>query len=384
MGVFSKKILNWYDKAGRKNLPWQENPTPYRVWVSEIMLQQTQVHTVIPYYLNFMQRFPDIKSLAKASLDEVLHLWTGLGYYARARNLHKAANLICERYQGNFPATHTDCVSLPGIGRSTASAILALSQEQRLAILDGNVKRVLCRYFAIHGDPSKPETETKLWALSENLLPNTRLRNYTQALMDLGATVCTRTQPKCEICPVKQDCKARIQEETAILPTPKTSLQKPIKAAQFIIFFNPKKNAVLLEKRPSQGIWGGLFSFPEFSKNLSDKDSVVGHKGSVTNRKHSVKTKDSNKLKLKDLKTFGLNNFNLKIMSSKTVLEFRHTFTHYHLDIKALLCPIEKDNLPLDAKKYHWQNLASKPKVGISAPVQKILKELQCHAACSV
>lgn len=354
--TWNKKILAWFDKQGRKDFPWQKNPTPYRVWVSEIMLQQTQVNTVIPYYERFMKQYPNVESLALAKLDSVLHLWTGLGYYARARNLHLAAKIICEHYQGKFPTQYENCVALPGIGPSTAGAILALSQEQRLPILDGNVKRVLTRYFAVHGLTAKPDVEAKLWTLARSLLPKTRLRDYTQALMDLGATVCTRTSPKCELCPIQKDCLARLNNQISILPTPKKMNKKPIRNCELFIFFHPKKQAVLLEKRPEEGIWGGLWSFPEMKKQINATNNI---------------------------KSWALKELGIKISSVNLFQKFPHIFTHFQLNIEAYLCPLLQTHSKLDPKKYLWQPLSKKPSVGTSRPIQHLLKELQCPELCS-
>lgn len=345
MTSFSNKILNWFDQHGRKDLPWQINPTPYRVWVSEIMLQQTQVTTVIPYYLRFMEHFPNISTLAKAKLDTVLHLWTGLGYYARARNLHKTANIIQRNFEGQFPQDFDAVVNLPGIGRSTAGAILSLSLQKHHAILDGNVKRVLCRYFAIEGWAGNSDILARLWALSEQVTPRHRVHHYNQAIMDLGATVCTRSKPNCKACPLQSTCVAKKQELTAVLPSSKPKQRKPIKKTYFMIL-KDEKNRVLLEKRPSNGIWGGLWSFKEL-KNPDEFSKWV--------TKHL-------EVSLKNIKQHPA---------------FRHTFTHFHLDIH----PIEgKVNLkkPKDLKKedYYWYSLNEPLSLGVASPIKKLLKGL--------
>lgn len=228
---FSQAVLNWYHKYGRKALPWQQEKTPYHVWLSEVMLQQTQVATVIPYFERFIARFPDVTALAKAPLDEVLHLWTGLGYYARARNLHKAAQHIVDKHQGQFPDTFEHVCALPGVGRSTAGAILSLSLKQPFPILDGNVKRVLARCYAIEGWPGKKEVENKLWEISENVTPIEGVEYFNQAMMDLGAMVCTRSKPKCELCPLNKGCIAYAQNNWADYPgknRKKSSLRKQL------------------------------------------------------------------------------------------------------------------------------------------------------------
>ena len=230
--AFATALLTWFDKHGRKNLPWQIDPTPYRVWVSEIMLQQTQVATVIGYYQRFMQRFPDIKILGRANADDVLHLWSGLGYYARGRNLHHSAQIICSDHGGVLPEDVDLLQTLPGIGRSTAGAILALACGQRHAILDGNVKRVLCRYHAVEGWPGKTLVSRELWSLAERHTPHARVDDYTQAIMDLGATVCTRTRPQCERCPVNNDCVTNRDSRQSAFP-----IRKPKKIYRVIKSF---------------------------------------------------------------------------------------------------------------------------------------------------
>ena len=259
---FAPELLGWFETGGRKDLPWQHPPTPYRVWVSEIMLQQTQVATVIPYYEAFLRRFPDVRALAAAPLDEVLHLWSGLGYYARARNLQRAAQAIVARHGGEFPAGIEQVVELPGVGRSTAGAILALSRNERHAILDGNVRRVMTRYFGVEGFPGEPAVERRLWALSEACTPRQRVAEYTQAVMDLGATVCTRSRPTCLLCPVNANCLARAHSLQHRLPTPRPRAVRPAREAWLIVAMRGG-HKVLLERRPPSGIWGGMWGLPE-------------------------------------------------------------------------------------------------------------------------
>ena len=253
-------LLAWFDHSGRKHLPWQQDTTPYRVWVSEIMLQQTQVATVIGYYERFMQRFPDVQTLAAAPIDEVLHLWTGLGYYARARNLHGAAQTLVAEHSGEMPATLDEVQALPGIGRSTAGAILALSRAQRHPILDGNVKRVLTRYFGIEGFSGEPRIERELWRLAELCTPVARVAHYTQAIMDLGATACVRTRPLCAACPLSAHCVARVEGRQATLPTPKPRKARPERVSYAVIARN-ESGAVLLEQRPPSGLWAACGRF---------------------------------------------------------------------------------------------------------------------------
>ncbi len=261
--LFSYRLLRWYQQHGRHQLPWQQQPTPYRVWVSEIMLQQTQVATVIPYYARFMQRFTDIQVLASATQDEVLQHWAGLGYYARGRNLHKAAQIVVSDHDGIFPQQLEQVVALPGIGRSTAGAILALSLNQRHPILDGNVKRSLCRYHGIEGFPGIREIESQLWALAEQHTPRQHAAEYTQAIMDMGAMLCTRSKPNCLECPHQTDCQAFQNDRVSQLPTPRPRKNKPKKQCYMPLLCDSDDRMVLF-KRPSEGLWGGLYSLPEF------------------------------------------------------------------------------------------------------------------------
>ncbi|MGD8746674.1 MAG: A/G-specific adenine glycosylase, partial [Gammaproteobacteria bacterium] len=255
---FARRVLDWFEVSGRHDLPWQIDPSPYRVWVSEIMLQQTQVATVIPYFERFIARFPAIRELADADLDEVLHLWSGLGYYARARNMHRAARTVCEHHGGRFPEAFDEVAALPGIGRSTAGAILALSLGQRHPILDGNVKRVLCRHEGLEGWPGRPAVEKALWEISDRLTPDDGVAEYTQAMMDLGATICRRGRPDCDRCPVSGDCVARSQGRQQELPTPRPRRERPLRRTHMLLISDPD-GRVLLERREPSGIWGGLW-----------------------------------------------------------------------------------------------------------------------------
>lgn len=261
MSEFSDRIIRWQRQHGRHTLPWQNTRDPYAIWISEIMLQQTQVTAVIPYYQRFMGRFPDVASLARADEDEVLQHWSGLGYYSRARNLHAAAQAILSDHGGRFPDTPEALATLPGIGKSTAAAIAAFAYGYRAAILDGNVKRVLTRYYGIEGWPSQPAIERRLWALASELLPSQDIEAYTQGLMDLGATLCSRSKPACERCPLREACIAHRDNLTARLPSPKPKKTLPERTTTMLLIVDG--NDVLLEKRPSRGIWGGLWSLPE-------------------------------------------------------------------------------------------------------------------------
>ena len=268
MSAFSRKLIIWHAHAGRHDLPWQQQPSPYRIWVSEIMLQQTRVPTVLRYYPRFIERFADLASLAAASEREVLALWSGLGYYARARHLHACARHLCQHHGGEFPRTAAALATLPGIGRSTAAAIAAFAFGERAAILDGNVKRILCRCFAVEGFPGEKTTEQRLWQLAESLLPAgtdatpQAMAAYTQAQMDLGATLCTRTRPDCPRCPLREECRARANNRVQELPAPRPKKTLPLRHAALVLVHSNDGRILLLE-RPATGIWGGLYSLPE-------------------------------------------------------------------------------------------------------------------------
>lgn len=345
---FSKAVLKWFDQYGRKNLPWQHNITPYRVWVSEIMLQQTQVATVIPYFERFMDKFPTLQHLAEAPVGDVLHLWTGLGYYARARNLHKCAQTVYNDHHGQFPASVEALEQLPGIGRSTAGAIASISMGVVAPILDGNVKRVLCRHNAVEGWPGSTAVQKVLWQLAESHTPSKRCADYTQAMMDLGATLCTRSNPKCGICPVAKACKALAQENPTGYPHKKPKVEKPVKSTYMLMLVN-QDNSIFLYQRPPTGIWGGLWSLPEVDE-------------------------------LSDIKSF-LDRHHLKSKKKKEWANFRHTFSHYHLDITPILIDVsEKPTRNIqEASPAHWQSLHQEHELGLAAPVVKLLSTLSDH-----
>lgn len=267
---FASRLVEWQVKFGRHDLPWQNTRDPYCVWLSEIMLQQTQVSTVIDYYGRFLERFPDVQKLAQASQDEVLGLWSGLGYYSRARNLHRCAQVVCSDHQGRFPSTALQLKTLPGIGPSTAAAIASLCFDERATILDGNVKRVVCRYLGFSRDLSEPANERALWSLAEGLLPDEHraadMPVYTQALMDLGATVCTRNRPSCEACPFHSDCAGFAGNQTATLPV-KTKKLKRSSESHWVLLARTAFGEVMLEKRPQTGIWAGLYALPMFDSH---------------------------------------------------------------------------------------------------------------------
>ena len=340
---FSRKLLDWFRQNGRHNLPWQRNSNPYRVWIAEIMLQQTQANTVIPYYIRFVDRFPDLQSLAWANIDEVLGLWAGLGYYARARNLHRAARLICEHHHGLMPREQKLLQALPGIGRSTAGAILALAYGQRQTILEGNVKRVLTRYYAISGWPGSTKIGRQLWQLAERLTPTKHIRQYTQAIMDLGATVCTRSQPQCDLCPVAKRCVARQTRKIHELPTPRPKKSLPLHSKMFLIIRN-KREELLFEQRPPVGIWGGLWSFPEcpLEENVDDwLQTKLGLRASLTQK--------------------------LALM--------QHTFTHFKLRIYPIYLQVQYQDM-VRSDRYHWHSLQQELQFGVPAPIKKLMGQL--------
>jgi A/G-specific adenine glycosylase len=340
----SGAVLAWFDRFGRKELPWQRDITPYRVWISEIMLQQTQVATVIPYYERFLQRFPDVQSLAEASEDEVLHLWTGLGYYSRARNLLRAARLVCREHGGEFPRSVALLAALPGIGRSTAGAIAAIACGQHAAILDGNVKRVLARFHAVPGHPGEAATLNTLWAYAEAHTPARRTADYTQAMMDLGATLCTRSKPACAICPLHDDCAARIEGAPTAYPGRKPKKVMPVKAVQMLLL--EQGDEILLEKRPPTGVWAGLWTFPQID---SGADALAHCQDQLQ----------------------------LKVELVERWQPWRHTFSHYHLDIEPLRLRIAGAAARLlEPGRQLWYNRRKPAAIGLAAPVTQLLARL--------
>ena len=258
---FASRMVAWQRRHGRHDLPWQQSRDPYRIWLSEIMLQQTQVATVLPYYERFLAAFTDVRSLAAAPIGRVLELWAGLGYYRRAHHVHAAARTVVDRHGGSFPRTLVELAALPGVGRSTAAAIAAFAFGVRAAILDGNVKRVLARHRGIAGFPGEAAVEKQLWTVAEGLLPARSIENYTQGLMDLGATVCTRSAPRCDACPVAGDCVARAQGRVDRLPSPRP--RKSVPKRELKVLLIERAGELLFERRPATGIWSGLWSLPE-------------------------------------------------------------------------------------------------------------------------
>jgi A/G-specific adenine glycosylase len=340
---FNQQVLAWYAQHGRKDLPWQQKVTPYRVWLSEIMLQQTQVQSVISYFQRFTTQFPTLASLASAPLDAVLNLWSGLGYYARARNLHRTANIIMQQYQGQFPADLHALQNLPGIGRSTAGAILGLAFKQFAVILDGNVKRVLARFHAINSWTGETTTQHQLWQLAEHYTPTQRVDEYTQAMMDLGAMVCTRSQPKCTVCPLSAHCIAFKENAVNTYPIPKPRKQLPTKSTLMLLLKNDKQE-ILLEKRPPTGIWGGLWSLPECPTES-------------------------------DITAWCLNQYQCHAVITQQLPAFKHAFSHYHLDIQPILLQIQTwANQIMETSERAWYTKNKDKTFGLPAPVRKILR----------
>ena len=343
MAGFTRRILDWYARAGRHDLPWKLGITPYRIWISEIMLQQTQVKTVIPYFERFITAFPHVSDLAGADLDYVLHLWSGLGYYSRARNLHKTARIVRAKHNGELPGSIDELVALPGIGRSTAGAILAMGMNQVYPILDGNVKRVLCRYHAIKEWPGDRETEKHLWQLAERYTSRENPADYTQAIMDLGALICTRTRPGCEQCPVSAGCQARAQHLQEQIPGKRPVKKLPVKQTRFVMIEN-NRGQVLLQRRPPSGIWGGLWGFPE-----CPVDS--------------------------DMTEWLASQFGYKVDLISTEQGLRHIFTHFRLDITPVKMKLvsQPDRVGDEENLYWFTPTGDNKSIGIATPVQKLM-----------
>ena len=352
MKNFASRLIEWQRKHGRHGLPWQ-GADAYRVWLSEIMLQQTQVATVIPYYQRFVSSFPNICTLAAATEEQVLAHWSGLGYYARGRNLHRAARIIVEKYHGEFPREFDQIIELPGIGRSTAAAICALAYHERRAILDGNVKRVLARYCGIEGWAGNKKIEEQLWTQAENLLPPPRdggnaveatsgIATYTQSLMDMGATVCTRSRPKCALCPVQSDCIALNTDRVSALPTPRPRKIVPEKCTTFLLLMHG--NDILLEKRPGSGIWGGLWCPPQ----AESENEVTGFI-----QRNGVEVSEQIELE-----------------------EFTHTFTHFKLHITPMLIRVKQKPHQVQQAGSVWLGVEESLQAAIPTPVRQVLKKL--------
>jgi A/G-specific adenine glycosylase len=343
---FSTNIITWYGEFGRKHLPWQDNRTPYRVWISEIMLQQTQVATVIGYYQRFMEKFPTVESLANGEIDDVLHLWTGLGYYARARNLHKAAKMVMNEFGGEFPTTTEEVETLPGIGRSTAGAILSLALDLPMPILDGNVKRVLARCFLVEGWYGQSKVMQQLWSLSEQLSPTKDIQPYNQAMMDIGATICTRSKPDCDVCPVANFCMANQQDRTTEFPHKKPSKKKPVRTEYWPIVIY--QGQVMLNQRPPTGIWGGLYSFTAFDDEQAVKE-------------------------YSDCKSWD-------VKSWQPLPEIKHIFTHFQLNIRPILINIDDHQYfssIADSDQTIWHDLGAELSFGVPTPVLKLINDIK-------
>ncbi len=346
---FSHALISWQKQHGRHQLPWQQTREAYRIWLSEIMLQQTQVATVIPYYARFLERFPDVRALAAAPTGDVMALWAGLGYYTRARNLHRCAQAVVDQHGGEFPREVELLAELPGIGPSTAAAIAAFAYGARAAILDGNVKRVFCRVFGIEGFPGQSQVEKQLWQRAAALLPAKGIEAYTQGLMDLGATVCTRSRPDCDACPMQARCIAHESGRTAELPVRKPKKAVPEKSTGMLVVLH--KGEVLLEQRPPQGIWGGLVSLPELSR--LGEESLAPEVGEVALA----------------LASFG------DVHAIEPLPAFTHAFTHYRLHVLPLMVTLGKRHPGAAQTAYEWHPLSAMAGAALPSPVRKLLEQ---------
>jgi A/G-specific adenine glycosylase len=342
MSLFAQRLLAWHRRHGRHDLPWQATTDPYRVWLSEIMLQQTQVATVIPYYLRFLERFPSLAGLAATPVEEVMALWSGLGYYARARNLHKCARTIVADHGGEFPREPQAIAALPGIGRSTANAIAVFSFGARAPILDGNVKRLLCRCLGIEGYPGTAAVESRLWAEADALLPEADVAAYIQAQMDMGATLCTRSNPRCEACPVAAQCAARREDRIAALPAARPRKALPERAVTLLALH--AQDEVLLERRPPAGIWGGLLSLPELPPG-------------------------------EDAMNYAAQRLGARIGAVSPGPTFPHVFSHFRLAITPLVCAASR--LPQTGESgLVWLARRDLAQAALPAPIRKILSAI--------
>lgn len=337
------RLIAWYAQHGRHALPWQNTRDAYRIWLSEIMLQQTQVATVIPYFNRFLNRFPTIDDLARAPVEEVMSLWSGLGYYARARNLHRCAQILAAEHGGRFPPTAEEIATLPGIGRSTAAAIAAFAYGERAAILDGNVKRVLTRCFGIEGFPGERRIEDRLWQLARSLLPERGIESYTQALMDLGATLCTRGKPACLQCPVSQQCIALATGRVAALPTPRPKKKIAQRSQRYLIL--QRGTSVLLERRPPLGIWGGLLCLPELG---AEQDVVF----------------------------LARERYGCHVGKMQSLPSIAHTFTHFGLDIQPILCEVIEQSPQVAQADAAWYCFDALAQAALPAPLRRLLEML--------
>lgn len=347
MSEFAHRLIAWHREHGRHDLPWQGGTDPYRIWLSEIMLQQTQVDTVIPYYQRFLARFPDLPALAAAPVEEVMALWSGLGYYARARNLHRAARIVVAEHGGRFPRSAVQIAALPGIGRSTAAAIAAFAFGERVAILDGNVKRVLCRVFGVEGFPGSKPVEDALWTLAESLLPQAEVGTYIQAQMDLGATLCTRGKPACARCPLAADCVALHSGRTGELPAPRPKKTVPRRSVSLAVVVHG--DSVLLERRPPAGIWGGLLTLPEMPAEAATDAAGA--------------------------RRWAQDALGIGCEAVQALAPLNHAFTHFLLEIRPLRLQAD-GGAAARAGGRLWQPLASLDGAALPAPVRRILQAL--------
>ena len=357
---FAERLIRWQKQHGRHRLPWQQTRDAYRIWLSEIMLQQTQVATVIPYYQRFLQRFPDVAALAAAPVDEVMTLWAGLGYYTRARNLHRCAQAVVAQHGGRFPSAVEALAALPGIGPSTAAAIAAFAFGARAAILDGNVKRVFCRAFGIDGFPGQAAVERQLWQRAEALLPARDIEAYTQGLMDLGATVCTRSKPRCHDCPMQSRCVAYASGRTAELPARKPKKATPEKSTVMLLVLHD--GAVLLEQRPPTGIWGGLLSLPELARLSADSSPEESGDGRAESLSDDLAATVADALA-----SFGT------VASIEALPPFMHAFTHYRLQVTPLRVRLAARSDLVAQRAYVWWPLAVAAEAGLPSPVRKLV-----------
>ena len=339
--LFNEILLNWFDNYGRKDLPWQHPRSAYRVWISEIMLQQTQVKTVIPYFMNFMDRFPDIKSLALASEDDVLAHWSGLGYYSRARNLHKTAKIIHIERHNEFPNELDDLLKLPGIGASTAAAIASLAFNKPTAILDGNVQRVLSRYFLIAGQPSLAKVKQIFWHIANKCMPQDRCADYTQAIMDMGATCCKSKNPDCLSCPLQTTCLAYTNNVVGDYPYKKPKKNLPIRKQQFLLLHN-EHNMIYLEKRPPVGLWGGLWCMPGIDMDRCPSSHI-------------------NEI------------YKLRVEDSRELMRIKHSFSHYHLHILALSLQCRNTSDGIAEYPGRWFSVEELAGLGLAKPISMII-----------
>lgn len=342
---FADRVIRWQQSDGRRDLPWQGTRDAYRIWVSEIMLQQTQVAAVIPYYTRFLQRFPDVFTLATSPSPDVMAAWAGLGYYSRARNLHRCAQSVVERYAGRFPATVDALAELPGIGRSTAAAIAAFAFGERAAILDGNVKRVFARHFGVEGYPGTTAVARRLWSIAEQELPASGIESYTQGLMDLGATLCVRTRPRCGDCPLAVTCVARAQGRTEELPESRPAKPRPVRHV-IVVIVRDRRGALMLEARPPTGIWGGLVSLPEFDAGSDDEQLRAAIAG----------------------------RYALRVELKGALPELRHEFSHYSLVMHPRLAVVRRA-LAVASAATMWIEPDALQDAALPAPVKRLLRK---------